>query len=77
VLANGNYLDEFQDIEYKRIIILIKEFKEFKENRKQQLSGIKEEELNENNSLSDAQGNTSMRLVEMTNPIQDLRMKFN
>lgn len=77
MLANGNYLDEFQDIEYKRIIILIKEFKEFKENRKQQLSGIKEEELNENNSLSDAQGNTSMRLVEMTNPIQDLRMKFN
>jgi len=37
MLANGNYLDEFQDMEFKRIIILIKEFTEFKENREQQL----------------------------------------
>lgn len=52
MLANENYLDELQDTECKRTIInFIKEFKDFKEDTKRQLSGIKENKLKENERL--------------------------
>lgn len=46
---NENYLDEPQDTELRRtVIMLIKEIKEFKEDTNQRLSKLKENEFKEN-----------------------------
>lgn len=54
MLANQNYLDELQNTEKKKreIKTLHKNFQEFEEDTKKQLSGIKEKGLEENKHVS-------------------------
>lgn len=56
----------------KTIIKIIKEFKEFKESIRKWLNEIKE-----NKCMSDVQESTVIKLMKMTNIIQDLRTKFS
>lgn len=66
--SNENYLDEFQDNDFKSIII---NFKELKEKHKQL------KDLEENKCVSNAQEHTNIRLMEMMKKVQNLKTKFN
>jgi hypothetical protein len=46
MFPNGNFLDKIQDTEFKRIIKFIREFKEFKEDRKKNTSLNSEKIIN-------------------------------
>lgn len=60
-------------IQFKRTTInFIKEFQEFKEDKKKQINEIKQNKL-----LSDAQENTNIKLMEIAKTTQDLRKEFN
>lgn len=76
MLANENYLDELQNTEVKRTIInLFKEFKELKEDANKQLLKSRRKSFRRLKAcLGDAQENTNIRLVEIANMIQDLRI---
>lgn len=47
----------------RTVISLLKETKELKEDRKKQISKVKEKKLKENKHPSDTQENTNMRLM--------------
>lgn len=50
MLANDNYLDGHQDIEFNGTIIIF--IKEFKEDTKEQLNDIKQKEFTDNKRVS-------------------------
>ena len=71
--GDKSYLDEPQDIEFKRIIInsFNKNSRGLKKTQTNNLMGLKRKNLKKNQYLSDAQESRNLRLMET---IQDLKM---
>lgn len=74
MFSNEKYLDEPQDIEYKRTVInFIKEFKESKEDKNKLLTKLQKEY---NKWLSDVQKNTNTHMNEMIKLLKKPKTKW-